>query len=144
MNPQPKEKDKKRKKNVSEAMLWDMFSLYIRLRDSDENGVCRCFTCGNFRHYTKLDCGHGIPRQHKATKYHSWNNHAQCKHCNGFEGGMREAYKLEMDKRYGAGTWDKLLILSRTTVKLGPFEFKTMYEYFKSEVEKLKKLKGIV
>lgn len=143
MNPQPKEKDRKKKKNVSEAMLWDMFSLYIRLRDADENGICRCFTCGAYRHYKKIDCGHGIPRQHKATKYHHWNNHAQCKHCNGFEGGMRESYKVAMDMRYGKGTWDKLLILSKSEFKLGPFERLILYEHYKNQVEKLKKEKGI-
>lgn len=136
----PKEKKVKR---VSEAMLWKIFSEFIRLRDADENGICKCFTCGVLRHWKKIDCGHGIPRQHKATKYHSWNNHAQCKHCNGFEGGMREAYKVKMDKRYGEGTWDKLLILSKKTVKLGSFEFQTMRDYFKKEVEKLKQEKRI-
>lgn len=143
MNPQPKQKDKPKVKKVSEKMLWDMFSLYIRLRDSDENGICRCFTCGNYRHYTKLDCGHGIPRQHKATKYNEQNNHAQCKHCNGFEGGMREAYKIEMDYRYGSGTWDKMLLASKGTCKRGAFERQVMYGYYKNAVSELKKMKGL-
>lgn len=143
MNPQPKEKDKPKKKNVSEAMLWDMFSLYIRLRDADENGICRCFTCGVYRHYKKIDCGHGIPRQHKGTFLNEKNNHAQCKHCNGFEGGKREEYKVEMDKRYGEGTWDKMIITSKITVHRGAFERFILYQYYKTQIKQLKLEKGL-
>lgn len=137
-----KEKDKKIKR-VSEAMLWKVFSEFIRLRDADENGICFCFTCGAPRHWKKLDAGHGIPRQHKATKFDETNNHAQCKPCNGFEGGMREVYKRNMDAKYGSGTWDKLEVLSRTTCKRGSFEMSALYHHYKKEVEKLKQEKGL-
>jgi hypothetical protein len=125
-------------------MLWKMFSQFIRLRDADENGICRCFTCGRVRHWKKLDAGHGIPRQHKATKYDEKNNNAQCKDCNGFEGGMREVYKIKLDAKYGAGTWDKLEVLSRTTCKRGPFEIEVLYNHYREKVNQLKKEKNIV
>jgi hypothetical protein len=115
----------------SEAKLWKAFSEYIRRRDADANGNCKCFTCGFTAHWKRFDCGHGIGRQHKATKYHEQNNHAQCKRCNAFEGGKREVYKAEVDRRYGAGTWDKLEVLARTTCKRGPFEIGVMTEYYK-------------
>lgn len=78
-----------------------------------------------------MDCGHGIPRQHKATKYHEKNNAAQCKRCNGFEGGKREVYKVKVDEMYGAGTWDTLEVLSRSTCKRGQFEIDIMTEHYK-------------
>ena len=92
---------------MKDGKLWVQFSLFIRLRDSDEHGICKCFTCGLVRDYKQMDAGHGISRQHQATKYNEQNNNAQCKKCNGFEGGKREVYKVEMDKKYGHGTWDK-------------------------------------
>ena len=141
MNPQPKEKDKKKLKKISEAMLWDMFSMFIRLRDADENGICRCFTCGAFRHWKKIDCGHGVPRQYASTKYHEQNNHAQCKNCNGFEGGMREIYKQKMNEKYGIHAWDFMVLRSREVCKRGPFERSVLYQYYKTQVEKLKKQK---
>jgi hypothetical protein len=85
-----------------------------------------------------MDCGHGIPRQHKATKFSEINNHAQCKRCNGFEGGKREVYKVEVDKRYGPGTWDKLELASKITLKRTQFEIDTMTEFYKQELKKLK------
>ena len=42
--------------------LWKWFSIYIRLRDSDENGYGKCFTCGKIIFWKKGDCGHGIGR----------------------------------------------------------------------------------
>jgi len=90
-----------------------------------------------------MDCGHGIPRQHKATKFNEQNNHVQCKRCNGFEGGKREVYKEEVNKRYGPQTWEKLEVMSRTTCKRGQFEIDVMTTYYRNEVEKLRKLKGL-
>lgn len=122
---------------MSDTKLWNVFSKFIRLRDSDKDGNCKCITCGLVRHWTKMDCGHGIPRQHKATKFSELNNHAQCKRCNGFEGGKREVYKEEVDKRYGAGTWDKLELASRMTFKRTQYEIDTMTEFYKQEVKRL-------
>jgi len=118
--------------------LWKVFSEFIRRRDADSNGICKCITCGLVRHWKEMDCGHGIPRQHKATKYNEMNNHAQCKRCNGFEGGKREVYKVEVDKRYGAGTWDKLEVASRGLAKWSKFEIDTMTTFYKGKLKEFK------
>lgn len=128
---------------MKDAKLWTIFSQYIRLRDSNENGYCTCITCPAIRYYKNMDCGHGIPRQHMATKYAEKNNHAQCKQCNGFEGGKREKYKAAIDKKYGPGTWDMLELTSRMATKLGPFEIKTMIFFYTKEVAKLRAAKNL-
>lgn len=128
---------------MNDAKLWKIFSEFIRLRDADKNGLCQCITCGLIRPWKQMDCGHGIGRQHKATKYSEINNHAQCKRCNGFEGGKREIYKLEVDKRYGFGTWDKIELASRQICKRGKIEIEVMTEYYKKEVKKLKLEKNL-
>lgn len=140
---EPESKEAKPKKKIKkqaaydEIVLWPIFSKYIRLRDSDKNGILKCFTCGRVKDWKQADCGHGVPRQHKATKYNEKNNHGQCKACNGFQGGMREEYKKEMDRRYGAGTWDQMIMASRQTSKAGKFEYDTMAAYYTKEVERL-------
>lgn len=127
-----------------ELHLWPIFSKYIRLRDTDKKGVGRCFTCGRVLDWKSGDSGHGVPRQHKGTKYNEKNNHLQCKPCNGFQGGARELYKAEMDKRYGPGTWDTMIVASRQTSKAGKFEYDTMAAYYGKEVERLLKEKNII
>lgn len=127
-----------------ERVLWPWFSRYIRVRDAKPfTGVCTCFTCGRIRNWKDMDCGHGIGRQHMATKYHEANNHAQCKLCNGFEEGRKDLYAENVDLKYGKGTWNKLLVLSRGISKLGKFEFDQMAKYYKAEFERIKKEKNI-
>lgn len=127
----------KKKTAYDELVLWPVFSKYIRLRDSNEKGIGKCITCMRFLDWTKADCGHGVGRQHKGTKYNEQNNHLQCKPCNGFEGGVREVYKEIMDIRYGAGTWDKMLVASRQTFKLGKTEVDFMAAYYQKKVDEL-------
>jgi len=138
----PVKKNGKRKQ-YDEIYLWPIFSLFIRFRDTDKNGNGQCFTCKLPRHYTKLDCGHGAGRQHKGTKYNERNNHAQCKKCNGFEGGRADLYKIELDKRFGEGTWDRMQYASKQTVKITRFEYDLMTEEYCHEVIRMAEEKGI-
>jgi len=128
---------------MSDAKLWKVFSEFIRLRDTNEEGFGKCYTCPRIIFWRNGDAGHGIGRQHKATKFNEINSHLQCKHCNGFEGGKREVYKEEMDKQYGEGTWAKMEIASRQICKRGKFEIETMTEYYKKEVLTLKQQKRL-
>jgi len=129
---------------MDDKKLWAIFSQYIRLRDSNENGFCKCITCPAIRYYKNMDAGHGVPRGNMATKYHEKNNHAQCKICNGPVGkGRPKEYQEAVDKKYGPGTWDELKVLSRTVNKFGAFEIKTMIFYYTEEVEKLKASKNL-
>lgn len=129
---------------MDDKKLWRIFSEFIRLRDSNENGFCRCFTCSAIRYYKNMDAGHGIARGNMATKFDEKNNHAQCKICNGPVGrGRPQIYKQEMDKKYGVGTWDEMQLKSRTVQKFGPFEIKAMELHYSEEVKRLKSEKNL-
>lgn len=117
--------------------LWKVFSEFIRRRDADENGICTCITCGFTGHYKRFDCGHGIPRQHWGTRYDERNNNAQCKRCNGFEGGSQEAYAKAVDKKFGAGTWDMLLIKKQRGKRLSAFEIEALTKHYKEKIKEL-------
>lgn len=129
----------KRKTAYDELHLWPIFSKFIRLRDADANGYVKCFTCARRKHWKEGDAGHGIPRQHKATKYNEVNVQFQCKYCNGFQGGAREIFKENLDKKYGAGTWDKLQVASRQVCKHSKFEYDLMIDLYKSRITELER-----
>ena len=131
-------KKTKSKTSTSDGKLWKVFSEYIRRRDSNEEGYGKCFTCNRIIHWKKGDCGHGIGRQHKSTKFNEKNNHLQCKPCNGFEGGMRERYKEEMNKRYGAHTWDMMEQAARKPAKWSQFEVDILTEFYKEKIKDFK------
>lgn len=124
-------------KQYTEKDLWKEFSLFIRLRDADDQGYCKCFTCHRIYHFRKMDCGHGIGRQHKATKYNEKNNASQCASCNSFNGGRQDIFKIEVDKKYGPGTWDMLELASRQPCKRTAFEIHHLTIHYKNLVKQL-------
>jgi hypothetical protein len=42
-----------------------------------------------------------------------------------------------MDKRYGAGTWDKMLVASRSVFKLSKTEVDFMADFYQKKVDEL-------
>lgn len=57
------------------------FSKFIRLRDSDDNGLCRCISCGKLHMWDDIDCGHFVNRRHMGTRFDEKNCNAQCRSC---------------------------------------------------------------
>src|SRR4051812_21962545 len=103
--------------------LWDLFSIYIRYRDSEEiEGVRvgRCISCGKQINAFGPKCGqagHYIKRRHKAVLYDEQNVNLQCPHCNskppiGLDGNMAE-YAIGLEEKYGTGTARALTIKGR-------------------------------
>jgi hypothetical protein len=130
---------------MDDSKLWKVFSIFIRLRDTDENGFGKCFTCPRFVFWNKGgQCGHGHGRQHMSTKYDEHNNHLQCKLCNGPEGGRQAVYKDQVNKKYGPQAWDLLELKSRQPSHWTQFEIDAFTEHYKKEVRKLAKGKNFV
>lgn len=96
-----------------------IFSQWIRLRYVDVQSMkTRCFTCGRYDFWYKLECGHFVPRANSCTRYHELNCHPQCKTCNGFMDGNLDVYAVNLDKKYGPGTADRLRFLGRQMCKI--------------------------
>jgi hypothetical protein len=122
------------------------FSLFIRLRDATDEGLCQCFTCGKVGHYKTggMQNGHFQSRRFMSTRYSEEGNcEVQCVACNMFRGGEQYKFALALDSKYGEGTAQELESLARLTVKLTRVDYEVSIRYYKSAVEKLKKEKGI-
>ena len=120
------------------------FSLFIRLRDATDEGLCQCFTCGKVGHYKRMQNGHFQSRRFMATRYSEDGNcEVQCVACNMFRGGEQYKFSLNLDAKYGAGTAEELEFLSRMVVKFTRVDYEDNIRYYKSAVEKIKKDKGI-
>lgn len=130
-------------KDLKDSNLWVPFSKYIRLRDSDENGLCTCFTCGLQQDWNSggMQAGHFIGRRHWATRYHEKNVHAQCARCNMYQSGMQYEYGLKLDAKYGEGTSKELWQLSTMTVKFTQQEIDDLAAHYRNLVkEKLRNM----
>lgn len=122
------------------AELDEIFSKWIRYRDTDSFGYGKCFTCGQRLHFKDGDCGHGITRHHMPTRFDERNCALQCRYCNRYEGGEQKAFAAAVDKKHGPGTWATLQMLSRSTFKLTRPEIEEMVEYYKNAVRAMKKI----
>ena len=113
------------------------FSLYVRQRDADENGMVKCCTCGKRGHWKDFDCGHFMSRRYEATRFEEKNTGVQCTGCNIFSQGKQFEFGKYLDGRYGDGTAEKMLLMSKMTVKRGELGLRWIIEEYKKKIESL-------
>mgnify|MGYP000008572509 FL=1 len=107
-----------------------VFSLYIILREAD-NEMVECFTCGKISHYKKnMQCGHFQSRGAYSTRWDPTKCQVQCYGCNVMQQGRQYQFGLNLEKKYGEGVAEKLLIKSKQTVKYSNDDLKEMILYY--------------
>ena len=103
-------------------VLWDVFSLYIRQRDTDDTGYGNCISCNKPIQIGTKDCqaGHYIPKGQGGSHYFGLprfpddvlaerNCNAQCASpCNISEGGNFLNYEKGLRQKYGDEATDEL------------------------------------
>tara|TARA_R100001530_G_scaffold98729_2_gene68593 strand:- start:245 stop:649 length:405 start_codon:yes stop_codon:yes gene_type:complete len=119
------------------------FSLYIRLREANEEGISQCFTCGKVDHYKKLQCGHFQSRRYLSTRFNETNCQVQCVGCNMFKAGEQFKFHIYLDAKYGEDTSINLQHKAMQSVKITRVEYQEYITYYKNAVNNLKKQKGI-
>lgn len=123
--------------------LDEIFSVYIRLRDSDQNGYCRCISCGKIEHWKDVDCGHFVNRSHMGTRYSEKNCNAQCRSCNRFDEGNNIGYTRGLIRKYGIGVISLLEAQKHSFSKMTSFDYEVMIDHYKEEIKRLKREKGL-
>jgi hypothetical protein len=129
--------------NSLKNKLDDVFSEFIRLRDSRDDGTFVCISCGRLLPYDQADCGHYINRKHMSTRFSEKNCNAQCHSCNRFDEGNIQGYRRGLIAKYGEPVVLMLEASKNQINKLSEFEYKAMIDHYRKEVKRLKKEKGI-
>ena len=133
------------KKTISKLKkeLDKWFSLFIRLREATDEGMCQCFTCGKVGHYKTggMQCGHFQSRRHLSTRWHEWNCQVQCVKCNMYEQGEQWKFGISLNAKYGEGTSNELGFLAQQNGKKLAWELEEDIVYYKTIVKNLKKEK---
>lgn len=111
--------------------LDQVFSEYVRMNYADHRGVTACYTCGTPYHYKKIQAGHFQSRVKMSTRWNEKNVKPQCVRCNIFRAGESWKFGQVLDAEYGAGTAQKLYILSNKMRKYSEAELEAMYEKYK-------------
>lgn len=129
------------KRPKHEKDLWEVFSVYIRMRDATIIGrYGKCCTCGRVIRWQDGDAGHWITSARGATRYHEFNVHLQCKRCNafGYEGGRGEPGKHEAYIRKQHGEQVPDILRSLPPKKWTELECKALMKHYRSEIAKMK------
>jgi hypothetical protein len=88
--------------------------------------------------FSEMDAGHFVSRNHLATRWNEQNVNAQCRKCNRFSSGNQYEHGLAIDRKYGKGTAEKLLIMSKQKCKLSEFEMRILIGEYKKKVKAMK------
>jgi len=125
-----------KKKLIATLDRW--FSKFIRLRDSDSNGYCRCVTCTKILPWKEMDAGHFVSREKIVTRWDEFNVHAQCPWCNRFKAGNQYEHGKAIDRMHGNGAADILNARGKARGgKIDSFYLQTLIEEYKIKVKKL-------
>jgi hypothetical protein len=114
-----------------------LFSLYIRHRDGERRADgwwSLCITCRKWKPLKSMQAGHFRSRRYYSTRWDEENVNAQCDVCNRWNHGEQYIYAKELDLKYGEGTADKLLILSRQVIKINSSRLEEIIEYSKQQL----------
>lgn len=125
------------------AKLDRIFSEYIRLRDSDINGYCKCISCGKIEYWKDVDCGHFVNRSHMGTRYSEKNCNAQCRSCNRFDEGNNIGYMKGLISKYGVKVINELEARKYSLSQMTTFDYEVMIDHYKKEMKRLKSEKNL-
>jgi len=120
-----------------------VFSQFIRLRGSNEEGYGNCFTCDRLKHWKEVHCGHFITRAKLSTRWMETNCQFQCAKCNLFAQGEQYIFGRKLDEFHGEGTAESIQIASNQTRKFSVHELEEMYQYYKKRVDEIKESRGM-
>lgn len=112
-----------------------IFSVAVRLRDSNSSGVVPCITCSKPIPYTQVHAGHFQSRRYNATRWDRRNVNGQCAGCNTFNNGEQYKYGLAVDLKYGSGTAKELHDLAHAPFKLTRELLENVIREAKEEVD---------
>lgn len=106
-----------------------VWSQYIRLRDSDRNGMVKCISCDTVKHWKEMQNGHFVTRGVNSLRYDEQNCNGQCVACNMFKSGNLFEYGRQLDLKYGDGTAEALHARRFETHKLKIDELEDIIRY---------------
>lgn len=121
-----------------------IFSQYVRLKASDENGYCICYGCLKVYYWTDMQCCHYIPRAHMNTRFLEENCACGCQTCNKHEGGFLSSYSIqfgELIEKNRKGGVEALEEQARMEYNYGISEVKSLISFYSKEVTAMRKTK---
>lgn len=109
----------------------EVFSKWIRARDTRHDGYIYCFICNQRLRPAVAHNGHWQRRGKMPTRYDESNCHSVCESCNWRDELEPQHYDAKMDAEYGEVYVDQLKIKSNTLAKFTRYELLEIIEKYK-------------
>lgn len=130
--------EKKQSLSSLKKELDTVFSLFIRLRVADSNGMVQCYTSGKLMHYKKSQCGHFISRRHMNTRWDEINCQVQSVRENIFNQGNAPEFQRRLIQQYGQEAVDRLFLLRDSPTKLSRITLSWQIQHYSGMVKDFK------
>lgn len=114
-----------------------VFSKWIRLKYSDGNGNCACYTCGKVMHWKSIQNGHFISRQYLATRWHENNCRPQDVGCNIYGNGKPLDFEERLKKELTSDYVEDMKMLRHKSLKLDHHWYSEQITFYGAKVERL-------
>ena len=110
-----------------------------RISAADDNGYCKCVSCGKLDHYKNMDGGHFIPKGSSSRwALEESNVNPQCKGCNGFSmkhGSAEAQYTLWMIDWVGKDQVEYMLATKNDPVKFYAADYREMIAEWSEQIK---------
>ena len=110
-----------------------------RISAADDNGYCKCVSCGRLDHYKNMDGGHFIPKGSSSRwALEESNVNPQCKGCNGFSmkhGSAEAQYTLWMIDWVGKDHVEHMLATKNDPVKFYAADYREMIADWSEQIK---------
>lgn len=130
-----KKKAARRKKPTTGSLkkkAWREFSIFIRTRRADAEGLVACCTCGVKKEWKAMQAGHFIAGRLNSNLFDERGCHPQCSLCNVVKHGNGPMYYKFMRATYGEAVIDELLQQNEVTKKWQPGELQEIFEKYQA------------
>lgn len=117
------------------ARLDTVFSQWVRLSKSNEDGFAKCISCGKIEYWQDMDNGHYIDRKHMSTRWDVDNCYPQCRSCNRYKDGYLEGYLEAIGDDMG----QELTRRKYTIKRYDSYDLDALYEFYSKEVKQYNK-----
>ncbi len=136
---------KKRKKRTPYKILkdkaWKLCSIYIRLRNVNEHGFVKCYTCNTTKHYKEMQAGHLVDGRTGGILFDERGIRPQCYGCNVCHGGRPLIFLIELEKEIGKerayALRDELMQKKNKPTSLTLIDLQEWVSYFESKLTDL-------
>ena len=123
--------------------LDEWFSKYVRWSEADEDGYCKCVTCGKAHHVTKLQAGHFVSRRYGIHRWEPDNVRPQCVACNIYGQGEQYLFAQAIDRKR-PGRAAELMRTKDTPRKYTVGELRNSFEHYRTLALRLAQEKDVM